>query len=417
MARVTNITWTQSGGINDGSTDYLDVGNTIFITYTILGLPHPQLTDANYIVLANGVTAYYDASASNTPGGTYVFKFVVSDHTPPGGLGINDTTIQGGSTGTINYGAHTSSAPANGVTYNVQHGAPYVINAVSSRGTFGDGDQVTITLTTNKPVEENGGSTLTLSNGATATLQPQLSTGTKLVYFYNVQAGADGNTRDLTVTGVTGVVDAKGAILSYIGNPSHITTIICFMPGTLIRTPDGEQTIESLTAGDLVLTSEGDAQPVLWIGRQTVSTVFADPLRVLPVRITEGALDDNLPVRDLLVSPDHALLVDGVLIQAGALVNGTTIRRESNVPVTFTYYHVELADHALILAEGVPAETFVDNVDRMAFDNWDEHLALHPEGRAIAEMALPRAKAQRQVPMATRARLAQRANMLQPAAA
>jgi len=188
--------------------------------------------------------------------------------------------------------------------------------------------------------------------------------------------------------------------------------VICFYPGTLIRTPDSEVAVETLKIGDLVLTAEGKVMPIRWIGRQTVSTIFADPLRVLPIRITAGALGENLPVRDLLVSPDHALLVDSVLVQAGALVNGTTIRRESDVPTTFTYYHVELADHSLILAEGVPAETFVDNVERLAFDNWEEHEALYGDLPPIMEMELPRAKAQRQVPMATRQRLAARAAML-----
>jgi len=132
---------------------------------------------------------------------------------------------------------------------------------------------------------------------------------------------------------------------------------------------------------------------------------------VLPVRVTAGALGENLPRRDLLVSADHALLVDGVLAQAGALVNGTTIRREADVPEVFTYWHVELADHALVLAEGVAAETFIDNVARLAFDNWDEHEAAGSE-EPIAEMDLPRAKARRQVPVATRRRLAERTALL-----
>ena len=183
-------------------------------------------------------------------------------------------------------------------------------------------------------------------------------------------------------------------------------TPICFYPGTLVATPSGEIAVETLKIGDLVLTAEGKVAPVRWVGRQTVSTFLADPVRVLPIRISAGALGKSLPARDLLISPDHAILVMDVLIQAGALLNGTTIRREADVPSTFTYYHVELADHSLVLAEGVPAETFVDNVQRTAFDNWDEHQALYGSTAPITEMQRPRAKSQRQVPEVVRERIA-----------
>jgi hypothetical protein len=79
-----------------------------------------------------------------------------------------------------------------------------------------------------------------------------------------------------------------------------------------------------------------------------------------------------------------------------------------NVPVTFTYYHVELDDHALIVVENTPAETFIDNVDRLAFDNWEEHEAYHPGGKSINEMERPRAKSYRQVPLRLREQLAKR---------
>ena len=99
-----------------------------------------------------------------------------------------------------------------------------------------------------------------------------------------------------------------------------------------------------------------------------------------------------MPSRDLLLSPDHAVLVDGALIHAGALVNGNSIVRETQVPLVFTYYHVEADDHALILAQNTPAETFVDNVERLAFDNWAEHEALYPAGKTIQELPYPRAR-------------------------
>jgi hypothetical protein len=212
------------------------------------------------------------------------------------------------------------------------------------------------------------------------------------------------------VTAAVSVADAAGNVAA--GQGDTLTADpVCFMPGTLVRTPAGEVAVESLHAGDLVVTADGRAAPVRWMGRQTISTRFADPLRVLPIRISAGALGEAMPARDLLLSPDHALLVEGVLVQAGALVNNTTIRREARVPEVFTYWHVELHDHALVLAEGVPAETFIDNVDRLAFDNWDEHEAAGSEA-PIAEMALPRAKSARQVPVAIRKRLGKHAALL-----
>jgi hypothetical protein len=56
-------------------------------------------------------------------------------------------------------------------------------------------------------------------------------------------------------------------------------------------------------------------------------------------------------------------------------VTGTSIV-QAPAPETFTYYQVELEDHSLLLANNVPAESFIDNVDRLAFDNWNEYEAL-----------------------------------------
>jgi hypothetical protein len=186
---------------------------------------------------------------------------------------------------------------------------------------------------------------------------------------------------------------------------------ICFMPGTRIATLVGETEVEKLRVGDMVRTADGRSLPVRWIGRQTVSVRFADALR-LPIRVKASALADGVPSRDLLVSPAHALFVEGVLVQAGALVNGTSITRERNVPPIFTYYQVELDDHALILAENTPAETFIDNVERYGFDNWHEHESLYPQGKALVEMAYPRVKAYRQLPRPIREELALRAALL-----
>jgi len=213
----------------------------------------------------------------------------------------------------------------------------------------------------------------------------------------------------ITNTAYNGNLSNGHGVLKHVDSGGSVA--ICFMAGTSVATPDGETAVEQLSIGQLVKTADGRSAPIRWIGRQTVSRLFADELH-LPVRIKAQAFGENVPHRDLLVSPGHALLVDGVLAQAGALVNEVSIVRERDVSMTFTYYHVELDDHSLILAENVPAETFVDHVDRINFDNWDEYEALYPEGRNVPEMEYPRAKAYRQVPEVIRSRLMARAHML-----
>ena len=216
-----------------------------------------------------------------------------------------------------------------------------------------------------------------------------------------------------TANGIYNLYDNNGTLQLIDGNGNFVENLTlastdapCFCAGTMITAPHGDVAVETLAAGDLVTTTDGQHRAVRWVGHRAVATRFADKLKAMPVRIKAGALGDSLPVRDLMVSPCHALLVDGVLIQAAALVNGTSIVRVGAMPETFTYYHIELADHSLVLAEGVAAETFVDNTDRMGFDNWAEHQALFGTGVEIAEMAFPRAKSARQVPSALRARLA-----------
>jgi hypothetical protein len=89
-----------------------------------------------------------------------------------------------------------------------------------------------------------------------------------------------------------------------------------------------------------------------------------------------GSLGAGLPVRDLKVSPQHAVLIDGVMVPAAALVNGTSIvRDESKTDVT--YFHIEMEGHEAVFAEGAPAETFVDHDSRAMFDNADEYNLLY----------------------------------------
>ena len=218
--------------------------------------------------------------------------------------------------------------------------------------------------------------------------------------------GASGLLATLDVTEGSGITSADFTISSDQGGGTDIT--LCFYPGTQLAAEFGAVTVEDIKPGTMLRIASGELIPVRWVGQSHISTRFADPLRSLPIRVKAGALGENLPQRDLLVSPDHALFIGGVLIQAGALVNGISIIRDAGVPEQFTYYHVELATHELLLAEGAATESFVDNVDRMNFFNWAEHEALG-DTAPIEEMAYPRAKAHRQVPMHVRRMLDARA--------
>ena len=181
----------------------------------------------------------------------------------------------------------------------------------------------------------------------------------------------------------------------------------CFLAGTLIATPAGNRAVELLAQGELVLTADGRAVPVRWVGRRTVVTAFGPGAEQAPVEIAAGALGPDLPARPLRLTADHAILLDGVLVQAGALV-GTVARRlaAAELGERYTVFHVETEAHGLILAEGVAAETFLDTVTRRRFDNAAEYEALYGDaGPVIAEMNAPRVKSARQLPQALRARL------------
>ena len=174
----------------------------------------------------------------------------------------------------------------------------------------------------------------------------------------------------------------------------------CFLEGTNILTEDGYRRIEELEIGDKVKTFDGKLEEIKWIGKQTRHRFTAHPLRSLPIQIKAGALGNNLPRHDLFVSPDHSLLIDGLLINAGAIENGVSIVK--TYPQNYIYYHIELANHALLDAEGAPAESFCPNKeDRSTYDNGAEYYELYPHGNKLMfwPMDYPRISSKNKVPL------------------
>jgi hypothetical protein len=158
----------------------------------------------------------------------------------------------------------------------------------------------------------------------------------------------------------------------------------CFRAATRLATPDGPVAVEDLDPGDEVLSAFGATLKVRWIGHRTLDCRrHPRPRDVLPVRIEAGAFRPGAPIRDLWLSPDHALLLDGGLIPARYLLNGATILQEEADEVT--YFHVEVetslgeATHTVLLAEGLPAESYLDTGNRRAFANGGGEVQLHPD--------------------------------------
>ena len=152
----------------------------------------------------------------------------------------------------------------------------------------------------------------------------------------------------------------------------------CFATGTRIRTRRGEVAVERLVVGDVVINPWGEALPVVWIGhRQVAAGRHPRPWDVQPVRVLAGAFGPGRPARDLRLSPDHAVFVDGMLIPVRYLLNGATIRQEAVRSVT--YWHVELERHDVLLAEGLECESYLDTGNRAAFANGGAAVQLHPD--------------------------------------
>jgi hypothetical protein len=161
------------------------------------------------------------------------------------------------------------------------------------------------------------------------------------------------------------------------GNNGTDIFLACFAEGTRVDTPDGPVAVEDLASGDLVLTAGGTSRPVRWIGHRRIDLArHPDPACARPIRVLANAFGPGEPRRELLLSPDHAVFVDDVLIPIKHLLNDVSIRR---VPVdAVTYYHIELDEHDVVLAEGLPAESYLDTGDRSDFDNGGRTVALHP---------------------------------------
>jgi len=178
-------------------------------------------------------------------------------------------------------------------------------------------------------------------------------------------------TNNGTAVGQLSLTEASGAgALKLVQNglSDTLLEVACFTEGTRILTTSGEVPVEALGVGAVVPTLlGGGVRRVVWVGCTEVDLDrHPAPERLLPVRVQAHAFGPDAPHRDLLLSPDHSVWIDGALVPIYLLLNGSSIRRE---PATgyVRYFHVELDRHEVLLAEGLPAESYLDTGNRALF--------------------------------------------------
>jgi hypothetical protein len=218
-----------------------------------------------------------------------------------------------------------------------------------------------------------GSTTIPVTSGFGATQDPSAFTFVSNGTTYLVSNGPVGNLLNVPLSTELVSVGLGNQLTSQQGQYAA-----CYVAGSHILTADGEVPVENLRAGDMITTATGQTRPIKWIGtRSHVLAKSSHPAIVLPIRIARGAVAENVPHRDLLVSPEHSIYLDGVLVPARHLVNGTTIAQVKS-RTTVDYFHIELETHDILLAEGLPAESWLDTGNRGMFQNADEVVVQHP---------------------------------------
>jgi uncharacterized membrane protein len=353
-------TYSDASGVGHG---FLDVEGT----FTSVSVPSATGTALQAINDSGELAGYYIDSTGNYDG------FIES--------GGSFTTINdpNGAEGTFIYGLSNSGEIA----------GSYVNSADEDRGFI-----------------DNNGTFTTIDDplGATATeVYGVNNIGVVVGYYYDSNgyshAFAEYNGTYTTIddpnanlpqggTGLSGINDAGEAVGFYFdsnGNSHGFTVdVTCFTAGTHILTAHGEVAVENIAVGDTVVTvREGGpvTRHVVWTGSRTINIArHPQPELVRPVRIRAGALAEGVPERDLRLSPHHAVYLNGVLFEAIALVNGSTIFQEQNT-TSVTYYHIELDSHDIMLAEGASCESYLNTGSRDLFAT-SLHLDLRPPQNA-----------------------------------
>ncbi|GCD55168.1 hypothetical protein NBRC3222_0505 [Acetobacter pasteurianus NBRC 3222] len=145
----------------------------------------------------------------------------------------------------------------------------------------------------------------------------------------------------------------------------------CFLAGTEISVNGATRKVEDLAVGDridVLVNGKTEQKTVTWVGKSTSVAAPFLPLDMAgyPVRIVKDALAEGVPFKDMLITPEHCLYLNGCFVPARMLVNGQSIFYDQSF-TSYDYYHVETEDHAIITADGVLTESYLDTGNRRSF--------------------------------------------------
>jgi autotransporter passenger strand-loop-strand repeat protein len=343
------------------------------------------------------------SEASTTVAGTVAIS--------SGGTGSGTTVTAGGSEVVSSGGTEIAAAVSSGGTLSVLSGGTALAatlsggteivptGAVVSGVTFsGPGGDLVISATsgtftapisgfvTDSPLPTGNGDLINLAGFGIGAMVSATAPNT-------VTVTSGGTTLTLDVAGVT-----PGETFVTTPDPAGgIDVAACFLDGTHILTPDGERVVEDLSPGDLVTVRSRDgrieARPIKWIGRRSLRASELPEGERHPVRIMAGAFGQAAPHRDLLITPEHCVFVDGRLVPARMLVNGRSIVVDRGIGA-YTVHHLELEEHAILFSEGLKTESWLDTGNRTSFSNaaataLRPDFSLHEGSAAWADAAAP----------------------------
>jgi hypothetical protein len=189
--------------------------------------------------------------------------------------------------------------------------------------------------------------------------------------------GSDVDVLDLTGSNVDFITydenDPEAGVVTFLDGTTmtfmEIENVIpCFTPGTTIATPKGERLVEELQEGDRIITRDNGIQEIAWVGHKSMDgkQLAANP-HLKPILIKAGSLGDGLPERDMLVSPNHRVLVASEMTQlyfeerevlaAAKHMTGAQGIHAVDVMAT-TYIHFMFEKHEVVLSNGAWTESF-----------------------------------------------------------